>query len=132
MTDTREAFLDVFFGEGNKIDAAGIRDCPALARLVARLQDNLPDPVVLPRRHDDQRVEWYVLARDEEQLRTVTEEVMGFVGPSYAEWHGRRARLDRSDPIEDAVARFTGGHALRLTTRTDQEFRSCWNAVELM
>src|SRR4051794_1421828 len=132
MTDATEAFLDVFFGEGNEIDAAAIRERPALARLVTRLRDNLPVPVVLPRRRDDQRVEWYVLARDEEHLRTVTEEVMGFVGPSYAEWHGRRAELDRSDPIEDAVARFTRGHALRLTTRNEQEFRSCWNAVELM
>src|SRR4051812_42974075 len=125
---TSDAFLDSFFGPGNRLDRADVEEKPELGQLVAELTEDLDVPAVLPRRTGDQEVEWFVLCRDEADLRRAQVELEGFVGPSYARWDETRARLDPEDPVERAVSEFASGGALRFRTASNAEFSDCWKA----
>jgi hypothetical protein len=127
-----ETFLDAFFGDGNLIDREQVDSTAALRRLVADLTEDLARPVVLPRRTSAAEVDWFVLCGDDTTLRRLQAEAQAFVGVSYGRWEGARARLDLDDPVERAVADFSDGRAVRFRTASDEEFRECWAALDLM
>jgi hypothetical protein len=129
---TGDQFLGRFFGPGNHLSLDQVDANGALAELVADLTDELAHPVVLPRRTSAREVEWFVLTRDDTTFRRVQAEVQAFIGPSYGRWDGVRAELNPDDPIEQAVAVFAHGHALRFRTASDEEFREAWTAIKLM
>lgn len=129
---TRKDFLGAFFGEGNLIDRGQVESTPALSALVADLTDDLARPVVLPRRTSATDVDWFVLCGDDTTLRRAQAETQAFVGVSYGRWDGTRAQLNQSDPVEYAVAEFSGGRAIRFRTATDDEFRGCRAALDVM
>lgn len=62
---------------------------------------------------------WYGVARSERDLRRLAEELIAFVGPSVSDVTRDRAQLGGDDPIEAAVAAYSGGHAIRF--RGDDE-----------
>src|SRR5262245_42016920 len=114
------AFLTHFFGPGNLIELRSIVDGTIGSEFTTWLQpwmDDLsapnPRPVVLPRRHPDRRLEWYALAQDERQARSLREDLLAFVGPSYSTFSGQLADLDPLDDVDAAVLEFTHGQAFR-------------------
>lgn len=56
---------------------------------------------------------WYGIARSERDLRRLGEELTAFVGPSVSDVSRERAALDASDPVEQAILDYSGGHAIR-------------------
>jgi hypothetical protein len=113
-----EQFLRRFFGDGNRFSYADILERgdvthEAIRRWIASLTEE-NQPVVLPRWRED-GVTWYGVARTEQQVQHLTEEVKAFVGPSYSTFTGQRASLDRDDAVERAVEEFTDGRAIRFT-----------------
>ena len=129
---TRDEFLQAFFGEGNRIGWKQVEETPALLSLVGDVTDDLARPAVLPRRRSADDVEWFVFCRDDAAFRRAQAEAQAFVGVSYGRWDGIRARLDPSDPVEHAIDTFAEGRALRFRTTSDEEFRECWRALDLM
>jgi hypothetical protein len=129
---TRDEFLSAFFGEGNRIRWKQVEETPALLSLVGDVTDDLARPAVLPRRISDDDVEWFVFCRDDAAFRRAQAEAQAFVGVSYGRWDGIRARLDPADPVERAIDTFAEGRALRFKTSSDEEFRECWRALDLM
>jgi len=117
-----EHFLEQFFGDANRFSYDGVRESKggtykSIQRWASSLVDS-GEPVVLPRWSDDQVV-WYGVAQTDRQTQRLIEEVKAFVGPSYSTFTGERARLDREDPIEQAVEAFTGGKAIKFTGRDE-------------
>src|SRR4051794_13259806 len=110
---TRDEFLHEFFGDGNEIDWPQVESTTALRGLVDDVTDDLARPAVLPRRLSPAEVEWFVICGDDAAFRRAQAETQAFVGASYGRWEGLRAQLDPSDPVERAIATFTGGRALR-------------------
>lgn len=133
-------FLRQFFGPGNRISLAAVdADDPgpkSAARLrpwVDLLRADPPQPTLLPRRGGDGQVDWYGVALTDRELRALGEELRAFVGPTYAGFRGERAHLDVTDPVEAAVAWFTGGRVFKLAAPPDRAAQGAlWRALELM
>ena len=73
-----------------------------------------PYSTVLPRYrkiNGENDVTWYGVATTDRELRRLVDEVRAFVGPTYSDFTGQRASLNTKDPVEAAVAEFTGGNA---------------------
>lgn len=90
-----------------------------------------PHTTVLPRYRKvdgEDEVTWYGVAKTDRGLRRLVDEVRAFVGPTYSDFTGQRASLDPEDPIEAAVAEFTGGNAFTFQG-ADEEIR---DALALM
>lgn len=132
MTEDIDLFFDRFFGPGNEISRSQAEASPELTSLMVGIEPGLPNPAVLPRRMHDGAVEWFVMCGDETTMRRAQDEVIAFIGPTYARWDGVRARLRTTDPIEAAVAELCDGRAIRFRTEGDAEFRACWSALQLM
>ncbi|MBH8566794.1 hypothetical protein I8748_32385 [Nostoc sp. CENA67] len=129
-TDVRR-FLEQFFSTGNQLDLVKIeRGEGSHAKIrpwVERLTQAEPQPTVLPRWHEE-RVDWYGIAQSQRQLRSLSEELMAFVGPSYSTFRGQRAQLNLQDPVELAVYEFTGGAVVKLSGQAT----TIWEALERM
>jgi hypothetical protein len=110
-----EEFLLRFFGDGNEISVS-VREAPRLATwLDGRLTALRRQPGathILPRRQAG-RTYWYAIAQSPRELMSFKEALEAFVGSTYAVI-SRRPRLDMHDPVEAAVAEFSGGQALVL------------------
>jgi hypothetical protein len=121
-----QAFLDRFFAAPNLLKPDSK---PEIQRWVDRL--TLPEalPTVLPCWREGRIVDWYALAFDARQLRTLGESLTAFVGPTYTTFRGQLARLDPSDPIEQAVADLTAGNAYHFRGADPAEI---WKALERM
>lgn len=129
-------FLNDFFGPGNDIKWARVRPGSAgkaAKRLKPFLRAATADwtRLVLPRVNGS-RCYWYVLARDPASARIVREELLAFVGPSYADFWGQVARLDDNDPVEQAVKRVAGQNVFRLEVVDATLMDACRNALERM
>ncbi len=74
-------------------------------------------------------VDWYGLAFDDRQLTALGESLTAFVGPTYTTFRGQVARLDLSDPIDQAVQDLTAGRAYKFRGGDPVEI---WRAVERM
>ena len=127
----RDAFLKRFFGDGNLIKADEVAGNAALQGLVESLTTDIAIPVVIPRRRSPADVDWFVLCGTDTTLRRVEAELQGFIGPTYGRWD-RSALLDKDDPVESAVLDFADGRAIRFRTASEDEFKNCWKAINLM
>jgi hypothetical protein len=104
--DRTEEFLGQFFGEGN--DAG---QYPEIIEPFTRALSHRGDsPLVLPRyiRRDD-RFTMYVVPPDGAQIIPVADLIEAFAGPTYCtEGDTYPAQLNPDDPVEAALAGFTG------------------------
>src|SRR5262249_43323577 len=99
-------FLLQFFGPPNQTNEG--KD-PRLTPWIDRLRRAEPLPTVLPCVRGGQIVDWYGVAFDERQWRSLGEDLTAFIGPSFTTFRGQRAPLDGADPIDAAVDHLTDG-----------------------
>jgi hypothetical protein len=116
-----DAFLQTFFGGDNRlalerVEAAHDERTQLVRPWVERLRHSPPLPSVLPRVRADKSVVWYALAFSPQQLRSLADDLLAFVGPSWSTFRGHRTPLAATDPIDVAVAAFTGGTAFTFTS----------------
>jgi hypothetical protein len=118
MTDALdvESFLQAFFGPGNAIKLSDIRSGRLAEAQASYLRLWLPDlekdeltPVVLPRKMDDSGdTVWYALAFNEQQLRSLRNELHAAVGATYTDFAGQDPDLELADAVETAALAFVG------------------------
>jgi hypothetical protein len=137
-SDRVERFIERFFGEGNTVwpdqdpaSAVGVN----LAPFLEILRSDSDAPVVLPRKKPTaDAADAYIIATDPE-LATATAEILtAFVGPTFSQFDGRRARLDPADPVEQAVLEFAGPYTtfvIRSGVRQRQQ-ADMWRALTTM
>lgn len=137
-SDQIEHFIDGFFGEGNTVwtdreptSASSVN----LAPLLEVLRSGGDAPVVLPRKKPSADAsDAYVIAADQMQATATAEMITAFVGTTFSQFDGRRARLDPADPVERAVLDFAGAHTtfvVRSGARSRQQ-AAMWNALRTM
>ncbi|MCB9759489.1 MAG: hypothetical protein H6739_06585 [Alphaproteobacteria bacterium] len=125
-----EEFLKRFFGDRYEACMTpGTKLASMLADWVKRVQDQ-DDRILLPRLGDP--TVWYALARNPRDARAFREELLAAVGPSYSDFEGVPATLDRDDPVDAAVLRFTGPHAFKLTLVAPDLKEPCRKALRRM
>ncbi len=90
-----------------------------------------PQPTVLPFRRSADRIDWYALAFTEKQFTALREELVAFVGPTYAGFRGQRMKVDIADPGDVLVAAFTQGRAFRLVSLGGDANRALLRVLEL-
>jgi len=128
-------FLELFFGEGNKLDWIQIETVDGkqgrLFPWAERLAKGLP--TVLPRVVGTETY-WYGLANSERQLRSWREELTAFIGFTWSTFRGQRATLDLSDPVEAAIQDLTRGAAFKFQGQKDEQDKSkrLWDEMERM
>jgi hypothetical protein len=105
-------FLNAFFSPPNQLT---LTKDPRVQPWIDRVMTSDPQPSVLPCWRGGQVVDWYGLAFNERQYIALGENLMAFVGPTYATFRGQRAELDRGDPIDAAVQTLTGGLAYKFS-----------------
>ncbi len=121
-------FLSRFFGPPNQINEE--KD-PRLTPWIDRLRRAEPLPSVLPCFRGGQVVDWYGVAFDDRQWRSLGEDLTAFVGPTFTTFRGQRAALDDSDPIDAAVSALTGGLAYKFRGEPSAGgARAVWAALE--
>lgn len=121
-------FLARFFVPPNQINEG--KD-PRLTPWIDRLRRAEPLPSVLPCFRGGQVVDWYGLAFDERQWRSLGEDLTAFVGPTFTTFRGQRAELDGSDPIDAAVTEVTGGLAYKFRGEPSAGgAKAVWAALE--
>src|SRR5262245_18040515 len=69
--------------------------------------------LLLPRVHEDWRVQWYVLCSSTRVARIVRDELRAFLGPTYSDFEGQPIRLNPTDPVEAAVIAKAGDNVLK-------------------
>ena len=137
-SDKVERFIEGFFGEGNTVwpdrdptSAAGLN----LAPFLEVLWSGGDTPVVLPRRRPaSDAADAYIIAADSEHATATAEIVIAFVGTTFSQFDGRRARLDPADPVEQAVLEFAGPYTtfvIRSGVRQKQQ-ADMWRALTAM
>ena len=110
-TPAQRAFFSRFFGPGNLLrwDDYDGGEMPAASRnlLDPLISDFLHEDtsVLLPRVSEQQptTVDWYAMARSARQSRALREQLAAFIGPTYTDFTGQHASLDRADAVELAV-----------------------------
>ncbi len=129
-------FLERFFGTDNKFDLGRIErgegNQAKIRPWVELLTQAEPLPTVLPcwREHG---VDWYGIALSERQLRSLSEELMAFVGPTCSTFRAQRAQLNLQDPVESAIYEFTRGAAVKFCGHdTNGTATAVWEALERM
>ncbi len=143
FTDEVRAFLAAFFPEGTPLPwsriAAGMLPQNTETALMPWLEDLARDPQaisVLPR-PDAAGTTWYGVAHSFAQAERLREDLLAFIGPTYSDFTGARPPLDLADAVEAAVARFTGGYAIRFRVprecqddarRSLEQLRGLWRA----
>ena len=130
-------FLEQFFGESNKFDLGRIErnegNQGKIHPWVERLTQTDPAPTVLPCWRATGVVDWYGIALSDRQLRSLSEELMAFVGPTYSTFRGQRSQLNLQDPVESAVYEFTGGAAVKFGGQDSKgRATAVWEALEMM
>lgn len=118
-----KSFLATFFGGGNEISLKDATNY--LSPWIDRLGRNPRSASVLPRKRtprDQSPVyQLYVLSFDRQEAHELSLHLASFLGATLSSFSGLRATLDRSDPFENAVIAFTGGHAFRFRIETSTE-----------
>jgi hypothetical protein len=133
-SDQIEFFIERFFGPGNTVWSDHITEPPWLTELLAALRQPTWAPVVLPRTYpDDGRRSFYVLAWGPSHATNVSEMLMAFLGHSYTSFDGRPARLDPSDPVEQALLDFTTlSTVFKLTNSHQTGHANTWRELRRM
>jgi hypothetical protein len=132
--------LQRFFSAPNRLDLDRIEQTDEdhgvgrFRRWIVPLRLPEPQGTLLPcQRETGGSVDWYAVAFDDRELRTLGEELTAFVGPSYSRFRGERARLDVSDPVENAVLSMSQGRAFRVTAPPEKEAQAdLWKVLERM
>lgn len=113
-----ENLVKVFFGPGNEIKFMDLqKECRFL---LEPLYSNDLVSLILPRAKCGE-VLWYALSFSNAQLRKQTEELTAFLGPTYTDFLGERARMDDLDPIDCEVMETTRGSVMT--------FKGTWKVV---
>ena len=119
-------FLQTFFGVGNTLRWTEFENgemnqhaADFLSTLVSDFIDG-HSAVTLPRVAGNGLADWYCCARNARQSRMLREQLGSFLGPSYTDFQGQRATLDKSDPIELAIAEQFHPHVFRLRVLKDE------------
>lgn len=135
MSDRTRHFIEQFFGPSNQFDLEKIEQSTGsqskIRPWVERLTQAEPQPTVLPRWHKA-GVDWYGIAQGDRQLRSLSEELMAFVGSTYSTFRGRRAQLNLQDPIDASVYEFTQGAAVKFCGKPDGGAKQIWESLERM
>lgn len=108
---TQLDFLSRFFGPGNALrwDAYCSQSMPEITRqrLTPFLDDvRLSRPVLLlphVTESSPAATTWYALAIDARYARSIREQLTAFVGPTYTDFTGQQASLDKRLPVEAAL-----------------------------
>jgi hypothetical protein len=121
---TVEPFLQEFFGAGNRLTldrvyAASDERTLLVRPWVDRLRQTPPLPTVLPHVRADRVVVWYAIAFSEAQIRSLGDDILAFVGPSWSTYRGYRAPLTPGHPIDAAVLALTNGAAFAFESSGD-------------
>jgi hypothetical protein len=127
-------FLDRFFGlPANEIALHSLRpDLRAwLQPWIDDLEGPTDQPVVLPRRRNG-RLQWYAMAFSDRQARSLRDDLLAFVGPSYSDFSGQLAQLDPDDRVERAVLDLTHGRAYRFKVPPPTEMEDARRSLDLM
>ncbi len=106
-------FLTIFFG---RADGTPPTPNQTVRSLCDRLREDPPRPTLLPRTVDGTTT-WYGVAFDDVQLRGLSEDVRAFLGPSFSNFTGLRARPLPGDAVDAAVEEFTGGRFIRFQAK---------------
>lgn len=139
ITSPIERFIKDFFGPGNIAwpgqdpdSSAGRKVRPYLD--VLWQEDATEVPVVLPcRREIGGDLTAYVIARSPTHAVVVADLLTAFVGPTYSSFDGLPARLDPTDPIDQAVLKFVDdGLAFKVTSPTKRSQSEAWKALDLL
>lgn len=130
-------FLQCFFGADNRfslgeIDKGGNTSEGKLLPWVERLRTTSPQRTVLPYWRKGQKIDWYGLAFTDADLRILGEELTAFVGPSYSDFRGLPAVLDKTHPIEHAVHELTAGRAFHFRGREPSGDKDIFNGLTLL
>jgi hypothetical protein len=99
------------------------------------LREGSPAPIVLPRKAPGaDAADAYVIASDQAHAAITAEMITAFVGRTYSDFDGTRARLDPTDPVEAAILEFAGENVTFLVKsgplKTEQS--GMWTALRLM
>ncbi|GAB6179925.1 hypothetical protein JCM14036_12440 [Desulfotomaculum defluvii] len=122
-------FLQKFFGSGNQILLDDVLNSSGAGHIRPWVQLLLKGvPTVLPRRMDRQTMLWYGICFTQRQLKKLGDDLMAFVGPTYANFKGSRDCLDPKDPLDQAVQQFTRGAVYKFTGDTGE----IWKKLEMM
>ena len=135
-----DTMLRRFFSIPNRLDLDQIERTEEnlgvgrFRRWIAPLRLPEPQATLLPcQREPRGPVDWYAVAFDDREMRTLGEELTAFAGPSYSLFRGERARLDPSDPVEAAVLDISEGRAFRVTAPPGKEPQTgLWQALQRM
>lgn len=114
-------FPERFFGPGNTLGWKDIQEGKLNPDVLKQLEPWLEDlrtgadPLCLPRvRKNGGGVEWYAISATDRGARALREQLMAFVGPSYAgpwlDW----SRLKDGDPVDEALMQAAPGRVYRL------------------
>lgn len=113
-----DSFIKIFFGPGNEINFKEFKkECRFL--LEPLYLDELTS-IILPRLQSGE-VLWYAMSFSNAQLRKQAEDLTAFLGPTYSNLTGERARINSRDAIDSAVMHITGGCVMT--------FRGPWKAI---
>src|SRR4051794_40886468 len=91
-----EAFLQSFFSPPNvdlsRVLTATGPSASSVQAWIARLRNSPAQSVLLPYADSSHRY-WFGIAFGDRQFRTLSEDVLAFVGPSYSTYRGGRGEL---------------------------------------
>ena len=131
-------FLNTFFGEGNTLRWSEFENgdlnqhvTDLLSTLVSDFLD-ANNTVTLPRVAENGLTDWYCCARNARQARALCEQLRAFIGPSYTDFRGQRAVLDKKDSIELAVAEIFEPHVFRLRVTKEDHRNTVRNRIFTM
>jgi hypothetical protein len=134
-----DRFIRGFFGEENIISPTPDPDSDAGRFLLPNLQtlrtrETSDVPVMLPRRREvGGALTMYVIARDTTQATVVGEMLTAFVGPSFSDFDGLPARLNATDPVEQAILEYVGaGLTFKVTMPVGPRGNPGWASLKLL
>jgi hypothetical protein len=85
-------------------------------------RDRWSRAIVFPRRDaQSETLTWYACAQDETEFRSLVSEMAAFVGPTFSDFTGERARLNETDPIEMALDQFFRQRVLKFQSTSPVE-----------
>jgi hypothetical protein len=121
------SWLEAFFGPGNAVRWLELKSGivrPHWTQHILPWLRFLNDPgrhpfLVLPVFGAEGPVRWYGVAASPSALAQLTEELQGFIGPSYSTFSGMASELERNDPIEAALCHRFGRLAIVFGPRPD-------------
>jgi len=119
MTDTSSSglhmLLNRFFGSGNDVKFESVERGTTTVGKCAQLWiegfRSGGQRIILPRKQGHDLV-WYAISRTESDFRDLREQLTAFIGPSYSDFRGQRARLSECDEVESALIDFFGPNTM--------------------